>query len=114
MPPVYAGDGKAGWLWLFAFFIVITVGELYLSPAGLSFVTKVAPAHMLSLMMGVWLATSFIGSFLSGFIGSYWSRMPHTEFFLMVASIAADCRRSSFSPAVGSCTGWWLNKLSGG
>ena len=38
------GGGQASWLWLFAFFVVITVGELYLSPTSLSLVTKVAPA----------------------------------------------------------------------
>jgi len=96
-----SGDvGKASWLWLFAFFVVITLGELYLSPVGLSFVTKVAPGRLISLMMGVWLATSFTGGFLSGFIGSYWSRMAKPEFFLLVAGVAAvagvmilGCRR---------------------
>ena len=91
---LYAGGangdaGKASWLWLFAYFVVITLGELYLSPVGLSFVTKVAPARLISLMMGVWLATSFTGGFLSGYIGSFWSRMPKPEFFLLVASVAA-------------------------
>jgi hypothetical protein len=58
-------------------------------PYGLSFVTKVAPARILSMMMGVWLATSFTGGFLAGFLGSFWSRMVHIEFFLMIAAIAA-------------------------
>ena len=80
---------KASWLWLFAYFVVITLGELYLSPVGLSFVTKVAPARLISLMMGVWLATSFTGGFLSGYIGSFWSRMDKPEFFLLVAGVAA-------------------------
>ena len=80
---------KASWLWLFAYFVVITLGELYLSPVGLSFVTKVAPARLISLMMGVWLATSFTGGFLSGYIGSFWSRMAKPEFFLLVAGVAA-------------------------
>jgi len=85
-----SGDaGKASWLWLFAYFVVITLGELYLSPVGLSFVTKVAPARLISLMMGVWLATSFTGGFLSGYIGSLWSRMTKPEFFLLVAGVAA-------------------------
>ncbi len=80
---------KASWLWLFAYFVVITLGELYLSPVGLSFVTKVAPGRLISLMMGVWLATSFTGGFLSGYIGSFWSRMAKPEFFLLVAGVAA-------------------------
>jgi proton-dependent oligopeptide transporter, POT family len=81
--------GQASWLWLFAYFVVITLGELYLSPVGLSFVTKVAPARLISLLMGVWLATSFTGGFLSGYIGSFWSRMGKPEFFLLVAGVAA-------------------------
>jgi POT family proton-dependent oligopeptide transporter len=76
----YAGAGQASWLWLFGYFVIITVGELYLSPVGLSLVTKIAPARILSMMMGVWLATSFIGGFLAGWLGSFWSRMEKPEF----------------------------------
>jgi proton-dependent oligopeptide transporter, POT family len=84
-----ADGGKASWLWLFAYFVVITLGELYLSPVGLSFVAKVAPARLISLLMGVWLSASFTGGFLAGYIGSFWSRMAKPEFFLLVAGIAA-------------------------
>jgi POT family proton-dependent oligopeptide transporter len=83
------GGGKASWLWLFGYFVVITLGELYLSPVGLSLVTKIAPARILSMMMGVWLATSFVGGFLAGWLGSFWSRMENPEFFLMIAAIGA-------------------------
>jgi len=85
----HAGAGQASWLWLFGYFVIITVGELYLSPLGLSLVTKIAPVRILSMMMGVWLATSFIGGFLAGWLGSFWSRMEKPEFFLMIAAIAA-------------------------
>jgi POT family proton-dependent oligopeptide transporter len=85
----YAGAGKASWLWLFGYFVVVTVGELYLSPVGLSLVTKIAPLRIISMMMGVWLATSFVGGFLAGWLGSFWSGMDKPEFFLMVAMIAA-------------------------
>jgi POT family proton-dependent oligopeptide transporter len=84
-----AGAGKASWLWLFGYFVVVTVGELYLSPVGLSLVTKIAPARILSMMMGVWLATSFVGGFLAGWIGSFWSAMGKPEFFLLIAAVAA-------------------------
>jgi len=84
-----AGADKASWLWLFAYFVVITIGELYLSPIGLSLVTKIAPARCLSMMMGVWLATSFTGGFLAGYLGSFWSSMAKSSFFLMIAIIAA-------------------------
>jgi POT family proton-dependent oligopeptide transporter len=80
--------GKASWLWLFAFFVVLTMGELYLSPIGLSLVSKIAPVRMLSLLMGLWLATSFTGNFLAGWLGSLWSGMEKANFFLIVAAIA--------------------------
>ena len=86
---LYAGPEKASWLWLTGYFVVITIGELYLSPTALSLVSKVAPAHCLSMMMGVWLATSFYGSFLAGYIGSFWSGMEKSSFFLVLAVIAA-------------------------
>jgi POT family proton-dependent oligopeptide transporter len=82
-----AGD-QASWLWLFAYFVVITVGELYLSPIGLSLVSKVAPVRMVSMLMGVWLATSFVGNFLAGYLGSFWSSMDKASFFLMIAAVA--------------------------
>ena len=84
-----SGDGQASWLWLFAYFVVLTVGELYLSPTSLSLVTKVAPLHLLSMMMGVWLGTSFIGGFLAGYLGTFWSSMTKGHFFLMLALISA-------------------------
>ena len=85
----HSGDAKASWLWLLAYFIVITVGELYLSPTALALVSKVAPAGFLSMMMGVWLATSFYGGLLAGYLGSFWSGMAKQDFFLMIAIIAA-------------------------
>jgi proton-dependent oligopeptide transporter, POT family len=84
-----AGGGKASWLWLFAYFVIITIGELYLSPIGLSLVTKVAPARIVSMMMGLWLATSFTGNFIGGWLGSFWSHMDKVRFFLMIAAVAA-------------------------
>jgi POT family proton-dependent oligopeptide transporter len=83
----HAGGAKASWLWLTGYFVVLTVGELYISPIGLSLVSKVAPVRMLSMMMGVWLATSFTGGFLAGWLGSLWSAMDKAQFFLMIAAI---------------------------
>jgi POT family proton-dependent oligopeptide transporter len=84
-----ADGGKANWLWLFFYFVVITVGELYLSPTGLSLVTKIAPKTLLSMMMGIWLATSFVGGFLAGYLGTFWSSMDKANFFLMLALISS-------------------------
>jgi len=72
---------KASVLWLLAYFVVLTIAELYISPVSLSLVTKVAPARAVSMMMGVWLATSFVGNFLAGYLGSFWSDMAKDRFF---------------------------------
>jgi len=79
--------GASSWLWLFAFFAVITMGELYLSPIGLALVARVAPASILSAMMGLWFITSFTGNLLQGYIGSFFSQMDKTHFFLLCAGI---------------------------
>jgi POT family proton-dependent oligopeptide transporter len=44
---------------------------------------------MVSMLMGVWLGTSFIGNFLAGWLGSFWSSMEKINFFLMIAAVAA-------------------------
>jgi len=84
-----AGAPDASWLWLFAYFVIITLGELYLSPTGLSLVSKLAPARRVSMLMGLWLGTSFTGNFIAGWLGSFWSGMDKTMFFVMIAGVAA-------------------------
>jgi POT family proton-dependent oligopeptide transporter len=71
-------------LWLLSTTFVLTIGELYLSPIGLSLVTKVAPQRIVSMMMGVWFLSSFFGNYFSGFLGTYWEKMPRQAFFMML------------------------------
>jgi POT family proton-dependent oligopeptide transporter len=85
----FSGHGQISWVWLFAFFAVITTGELYFSPIGLALTARVAPAQVLSMMMGFWLATSFFGNLLQGYIGSYYSSMSKESFFLLCAAVGA-------------------------
>jgi len=73
--------------WLIGTYFVITIGELHLSPMGLSFVSKVAPIRMRGLMMGLWFAATAVGNYLSGFIGKFYSDMPHHTFFLILAGL---------------------------
>jgi POT family proton-dependent oligopeptide transporter len=84
---VGAGPDKGSLLWLVITTWLFTMGELYLSPIGLSFVTKVAPAKMISMMMGVWLMASFFGNYLGGFIGSFYEKLPKDVFFLILCSM---------------------------
>ncbi len=76
------------WLWLLVFFVIITLGELYLSPIGLALVARVAPKQILSAMMGLWFITSFTGNLLQGYVGSFFSRMDKVSFFLLCAGLA--------------------------
>jgi len=81
------GTGKGSPFWPFFCTLILTVGELYLSPIGLSLVTKVSPARIVSMMMGIWLASSFLGNFLSGWIGTFYDDMTKTGFFMMLCAI---------------------------
>jgi proton-dependent oligopeptide transporter, POT family len=57
---------KAGMFLVAATYIIHTLGELCLSPTGLSYVTKAAPRHAVSLLMGVWFLSSFVGNLAAG------------------------------------------------
>jgi POT family proton-dependent oligopeptide transporter len=83
------GGPQASWMWLFAYFVIVTIGELYLSPIGLSLVSKVSPGRAVSMMMGVWFLTSFFGNLIGGWLGSFWSLVDKSAFFLMIAGVAA-------------------------
>jgi POT family proton-dependent oligopeptide transporter len=74
--------------WLVASTAIFTAGEVYLSPIGLSFVTKVAPARIVSMMMGVWYLSSFVGNYLTGYLGTFYETISHTSFFVMLTTIA--------------------------
>jgi len=89
-------NNGVSWLWLLAYFVVITVGELYLSPIGLSLVSKIAPARLISMLMGLWLGTSFIGNFIAGWLGSFWNSMDKAQFFLMIAAVAGTASAAMF------------------
>jgi proton-dependent oligopeptide transporter, POT family len=79
---------RASLWWLTACTFVLTLGEIHLSPIGLSLVTKIAPARMVSLMMGVWFLSSFFGNYLSGYLGTFWEKMPRENFFLLMFALS--------------------------
>jgi POT family proton-dependent oligopeptide transporter len=72
---VYAsnnGAEKSSAWWFISSYAVITIGELFLSPMGLSLVSKLSPARLTSLMMGGWFLATSIGNKLSGVLSSMW------------------------------------------
>ncbi|WP_297634305.1 peptide MFS transporter [uncultured Clostridium sp.] len=86
------GDGtnpvvKASMWWLVITYFFNTVGELCLSPIGLSMVTKIAPAKLASLLMGVWLASSGVANILGGFIASNLDSFGAKEIFGLISGV---------------------------
>jgi len=73
--------------WLFWSYILATLGELCLSPVGLSMVSKLAPAKFATMLMGVWLLTGAFGNFAAGAMGEVWGTIPPTDFFLWAVAI---------------------------
>ena len=106
---VYAsnnGGEKASVLWLITSYGVVTVGELLLSPMGLSLVSKLSPVRITSLMMGGWFLATSIGNKLSGVLSTMWDTYSHKAGFfwlnfglLMVATIMCFAMLK------------WLNKI---
>ncbi len=84
---VYAtsnGSEKASVWWLIGTYGVITIGELLLSPMGLSLVSKLSPVRITSLMMGGWFLSTSIGNKLSGLLATLWDGYEHKAGFFWV------------------------------
>jgi POT family proton-dependent oligopeptide transporter len=96
---VYAssnGESKASPLWLIISYGVITIGELLLSPMGLSIVSKLSPLRISSLMMGGWFVSTSIGNKLSGVLATMWDNYDHKSSyfllnFLLLLAAAVAC-----------------------
>lgn len=70
--------------WLVAFYIICTLGELCLSPVGLSMVSKLAPRRFATMLMGIWLLTSFFGNFTAGLAGENWEKLDPGSYFMWI------------------------------
>jgi len=76
------GSGKVSPMWLISLYFVQTVGELCLSPVGLSATTKLAPVRMVGFMMGVWFLSISLGSKLAGWMAGFYKDDPGSMFRL--------------------------------
>ncbi|MBC7365423.1 MAG: peptide MFS transporter [Undibacterium sp.] len=104
-------DGKIGPIWLVGLFFLQTVGEMLLSPAGLSTMTKLAPHRLVGLVMGIWFLAAALGSKLAGALaGEFKSDNPAelADFFLHQALIVGACTLALFALVP------WMKKLMGG
>ncbi|NWK95883.1 MFS transporter [Sphingobium lactosutens] len=83
-----AGEGQAGWLWLALFFLIFTMGELFILPSGLGLFARLAPPRLGATTVAAWYLTIFAGSLGAGLVGALWSRMPHGVYFALLAILA--------------------------
>jgi len=77
------------WLWLVAFFALLTLGELYILPVGLGLFAQLALPGFGATTIAAWFLAAFAGNLLSGVVGTWWTQLSPAGFFLAMAGIAA-------------------------
>jgi proton-dependent oligopeptide transporter, POT family len=87
VPSIYTH--KASPIWLWGTYFVFTISEIFLSPIGLSFVSKLAPARLTSLMMGGWFLSTSIGGKVAGVMTGFWDDFTDKKMFFLILVVAA-------------------------
>lgn len=87
VPSIYTH--KASPLWLWGTYFVFTISEIFLSPIGLSFVSKLAPARLTALMMGGWFLSTSIGGKVAGVMTGFWDDFTDKKIFFLILVVAA-------------------------
>jgi proton-dependent oligopeptide transporter, POT family len=73
--------------WLIGTYFTLTIAELFLSPIGISFVSKVAPPQHKGLAQGGWFGATAIGNMMAGFIGPFWDKWEIWQFFMLLVGL---------------------------
>lgn len=73
--------------WLIGTYFTLTIAELFLSPIGISFVSKVAPPQHKGLAQGGWFGATAIGNLMAGFIGPFWDKWELWQFFMLLVGL---------------------------
>lgn len=87
VPSIYGFKTAPAWLW--GTYFVFTISEIFLSPIGLSLVSKLAPARLTALMMGGWFLSTSIGGKIAGVMTSFWDDFTDKKIFFLILVIAA-------------------------
>jgi len=82
-------QNKVSTAWIFASYGVFTISELFMSPVGLSLVSKVAPRRFTALMMGGWFITTSLGGKISGILAGFWDQFDNKAIFFGISVVAA-------------------------
>ena len=104
VPSIYGYKAVPAWLW--GTYFVFTISEIFLSPIGLSFVSKLAPARLTALMMGGWFLSTSIGNKMSGVLASLWDGYEHKANFFLV-----NCVLALITSVIIFMMIKWLNKI---
>ncbi|HRI20595.1 MAG TPA: peptide MFS transporter [Panacibacter sp.] len=84
---IYQNKVSSGWI--FMSYGVFTISELFMSPVGLSLVSKVAPRRFTALMMGGWFLTTSLGGKISGILAGFWDQFDNKAVFFGISVVAA-------------------------
>ena len=87
VPSVYTHKTSPYWLW--GTYFVFTISEIFLSPIGLSLVSKLAPARLTALLMGGWFLSTSLGGKIAGVMTSFWDNFTDKKMFFLILVIAA-------------------------
>ncbi|SFN96933.1 proton-dependent oligopeptide transporter, POT family [Paenimyroides ummariense] len=82
---------KAAMMWLIMTYLLHTIGELCLSPVGLSVVTKLSPPKLASILMAVWMLASSVANFIGGFVASSVETMGAGQVFTYISGFVIVC-----------------------
>lgn len=96
----FAGGERVAWPWLLAFFVILTLGELYILPTGLGLFARLAPPRLGATTVAAWFLAVFSGSLLAGVVGALWSRTSHAGFFVLLSGLAV----------LAACVLWMLDR----
>lgn len=104
---IQSTGNQVGIQWLLTVYMIHTIGELFLSPVGLSAMTKLAPARIVGQMMGIWFLGAATGNFIGGRVGGMFESFPLNKIFLAVflTSLAAALVMFLLVP--------WMKRLMG-
>jgi proton-dependent oligopeptide transporter, POT family len=87
IPSVYTHKASPIWLWLT--YAIFTISEIFLSPIGLSFVSKLSPPRLTALLMGGWFLSISLGGKVAGVMTSFWNDFTDKKLFFLILVVAA-------------------------
>lgn len=83
----WTGMERASWLWLVLYFLVYTIGELFILPVGLGLFGKLAPRAFAATAIAAWFMAAFFGNLAAGAVGALWSVLTPATFFAVTGAI---------------------------